>query len=87
MKIRKNPPDTIFEFDTLEELRLFDTCYQADARLSLLREIAYELGESESNLYRFFLVGDDSLPDGFVFDCPLEHYKYSYKDKTIQKQP
>lgn len=87
MKIRKYPPGKILEFDTLDELRLFDAGYRTNTKSKLLGEIARELGVCESEFSHFYPVGNDSLPEGFEFDCSLGHYKYFYRDKTLQKHP
>ena len=86
IKIRKYPSNTIFEFDTLDELRAFDASYQSDTRSVLLKKAAAELRVNESELIHFSPIGSETLPTGFSFDCPLGRYDYHYKDGSLQKQ-
>ena len=44
MKIRKYKSDFIFEFDTLDELRLFDSTYIYNTRSEIIKHIADKLG-------------------------------------------
>ena len=44
LKIRRYPDDMIFEFDTLDELRAFDSSYVCDTRSEILKGIAARLG-------------------------------------------
>ena len=86
MKLRKYPDGTIHEFDTLDELRVFDESYQTDTRSPILKKVARELGISECDLINIVPIGDDALPTGFAFDCPLGRYQYDYKEGTIRQQ-
>lgn len=53
MKIRQYPPDVIYEFDTLDELRVFDASYLDDTRSDLVRTIARRLGCREREMTGF----------------------------------
>ena len=50
MKLRKYGDGDILEFDTLDELRLFDETYISDTRSEILKRIATQLGCDESEI-------------------------------------
>lgn len=80
MKIRKYEKDTIFEFDTLDELRAFDDSYIDNTRSEILRGIAGELGCRECAIENVVAYKDaDNTAAGFAFQVNGQNYKYSYK--------
>lgn len=86
MKMRKYEDDFIFEFDTLDELRVFDTSYVEDTRSEILKKIASELNckESDLNDIKTFKTEDNSA-SGIIFNAGNEKYKYSYKDCLLRR--
>lgn len=86
MKMRKYEDDFIFEFDTLDELRVFDTSYVDDTRSEILKKIAKELNckESDLNDIKTFKTEDNSA-SGIIFNAGNEKYKYSYKDCLLRR--
>ena len=85
MKIRKYPADFIFEFDTLDELREFDETYKADARSSILKSIAKQLGVDEKEIVKVKAFKDeDNAAAGFTFGAGKK-YKYYYKTETMEE--
>ena len=86
MKMRKYEDDFIFEFDTLDELRVFDTSYVDDTRSEILKKIASELNckESDLNDIKTFKTEDNSA-SGIIFNAKDEKYKYSYKDCLLRR--
>ena len=86
MRIRKYPPGDIFEFDTIDELRSFDTSYLCDTRSKLIKKIANELEISEADIVRIASVNSKSaVALGFEFDSPKGHFRYLYDSKIIEK--
>lgn len=86
MKIRKYPDNIIFEFDTLDELRLFDHSYIYDSRSKILKGIADYLNTSEKDLINITAYKDNNnMAIGFQFDANGQTYTYSYKDKNIRR--
>ncbi|MBR3242869.1 MAG: choline-phosphate cytidylyltransferase, partial [Parasporobacterium sp.] len=86
MKVRKYGSGMIFEFDTLDELRLFDESYQEDTRSEILKRIASELQIRESEIRRIETVKDGSSESvGFTFRCPSGHYRYLYDQNILIK--
>ena len=86
MKMRKYEDDFIFEFDTLDELRVFDKSYVDDTRSEILKKIAKELNckESDLNDIKTFKTEDNSA-SGIIFNAGNEKYKYSYKDCLLRR--
>lgn len=68
MRMKQYPPGEIFEFDTLDELRLFDSSYVTDGKSEVLREIAQTLGMPEEHFRSFRGYADHgSAAAGFTF--------------------
>ena len=71
MKVHRYSKNDIQEFDTIDELRLFDKSYMNDTRSTIIKQISRELNIQEYELYGFmnnkheghyldfnFMVGD-----------------------------
>lgn len=87
MKIRKYSEDVVFEFDTLDELRQFDTTYVTDTRSELLKKCADELGCKEEEIVNVLSYKDENnAAAGFMFTYNNEQYKYSYEEKILRRQ-
>ena len=85
MKIRKYPADFIFEFDTLDELREFDTSYITNTRSEILKKVAGELGVEEKEIRSVKAFKDkDNAAAGFTFGTGKK-YKYYYKTETMEE--
>ena len=85
MKIRKYPADFIFEFDTLDELREFDTSYITNTRSEILKKVAGELGVEEKEIRSVKAFKDkDNAAAGFTFETGKK-YKYYYKTEAIEE--
>lgn len=86
MKIRKYEDGVISEFDTLDELRLFDTSYITDTRCKILKNIATQLSCDESEITEITAYKDNSTEAaGFTFTAGKKQYSYSYEDKIIKE--
>ncbi len=84
MKIRKYEPGEIFEFDTLDELRSFDTSYKTDTRSKIIKKISAQLNVYEQDMINIHsLRSEDTSAAGFEFDCPVGHYWFLYKTNTL----
>lgn len=86
MRIRKYDSDTIFEFDTLDELREFDETYRSDTRSALIKKAAAELGISEAEIVqiRSYKQGNNAAA-GFTFLCNSQYYQYSYSSGILEQ--
>ena len=84
MKIRKYPESFIFEFDTLDELRLFDTTYIEDTRSGILKQIARQLGCAERDIMDVRAYKDDTnAATGIHFMANGKAYEYNYKTSQL----
>jgi CTP:phosphocholine cytidylyltransferase-like protein len=80
MKMRKYPDDFIFEFDTLDELRTFDTSYINDTHSAILKRVAEQLKVKEKDLMHINCLKDTKTTEaiGFTFDACGHHHTYLY---------
>ncbi len=86
MKIRKYRQNDIFEFDTLDELRIFDSSYFRDTRSTILKKLCNELHCHESDILNIKAIKmDTNAADGFSFDTPFGHYSYDYASNRLEK--
>lgn len=86
MRMRKYRPGVIFEFDTLDELRQFDSSYNESTRSTILREIASEIGVEERQMRNFTSIYGQSIEAiGFEFDADHNHYKYEYQPRKLER--
>ncbi len=85
MNIRKYSSDFIFEFDTLDELRLFDESYLNNTRSEILKRIAYKLDVEEKTLVNIKSFKDkDNAAAGFTFEAERK-YKYYYATQKMEE--
>lgn len=85
MYIRKYSNDMLFEFDSLEELRAFDTTYINHTRSLILANIANELNCTEKDLMNFIPEKNKNGDViGFIFKSPLGKHRYNYYNKTME---
>lgn len=87
MHVRKYDSDVVFEFDTLDELRAFDTTYIEDTRSSIIKSICADFGCTEGALSELTAYKDsDNAAAGFTFVYAGDTYAYSYSQKQVTKQ-
>ena len=84
MNIRKYPTNCIFEFDTLDELRMFDHSYVNNTRSEILKRIANELGVEEKEIRNVKVFKDHNTAAGFTFEV-TGRYKYSYATERMEE--
>ena len=85
MKIHRYKEHDIEEFDSIDELRLFDDSYIYNTRSSTVKYIANQLNCSESQLNSFARLKHDEEYLMFTFIKDGETYRYNQQNKTIQK--
>ena len=86
MKIRKYPPQTILEFDTLDELRRFDRSYVTDTRSTILKAIARKLSISESEIVKIKTlksVTNEAIGFTFLVKQTGRQYQYLYGTQEL----
>lgn len=84
MQIRKYSKDMIFEFDSLDELRVFDETYKNDSGSKILRELCEKLGCMESEIVESKPLSKDGETYGFSFRVSGKPYRYLYKTKELE---
>ncbi len=85
LTIRKYPDDYIFEFDTLDELRKFDSSYWNTTGSYILKKCADKLGTEEKNLTQIKAFKDNNnAAAGFTFFAE-KNYKYYYKTERLEE--
>ena len=86
MKIHRYRKGEIEEFDSLDELRLFDESYVCDTRSSILKEICRARGWSEEQLHDFLrMESTDALFPSFSFSVGEEKYQYNGTKTKLQR--
>ena len=85
MKIRRYEVHDIEEFDSIDELRLFDDSYTYNTRSSLVKSIAFNLGCSEKELTSFKRLMHDKDYLLFTFLKGDETYLYNERKNTIER--
>ncbi|MBO4235314.1 MAG: NTP transferase domain-containing protein [Firmicutes bacterium] len=79
MKARKYKDGEILEFDTLDELRVFDESYINDSRSKILKKIATSLSCDESDITDIKpLVDDSDDAIGITFTYQEKQFKHLY---------
>ena len=86
MKIRHYEDDRIFEFDTLDELRVFDETYVSDTRSRILKAVAAQLGCTEKEITEVTAFKTrDNAAAGFTFTFDGVRYACGYEDERIRR--
>lgn len=85
MTVRKYHEHEIEEFDSLDELRAFDTSYLSDTRSSVLKKIADKMQCTESRLADFRKIQDNVDFLMFSFSKDKEQYCYNGLEDSITK--
>lgn len=76
MKIHKYEEGSIYEADSLDELRLFDTSYLDDTRSTILKQIAQQMNWRERDMSHFTRVKHEGKDLRFTFQVGTELYLY-----------
>lgn len=83
MKIKRFNEGIIFEFDSLDELRAFDSSYIDDTRSKILAAITKKLNCNESELTNISPVKSGNETVGFSFMAPVGQRYYSYEEGEV----
>ncbi len=87
MKIRRYPDDMIFEFDTLDELRKFDTEYITNTHSTILKWVCKKLEITEADIENASACKDGSNEAvGFTFYVNGQRYKYIYNERSLVRE-
>ena len=84
LKIRRYEKDQIYEFDTLDELRLFDEKYRTDSGSEIMARLAEALHCSEVDMrnMRTLKASPDNAA-GVLFSYRDREYRYLYESQKI----
>lgn len=74
MYAKRCESDVIYEFDSLEELRDYDTEYMRNTRSILIKKIADRLAVSQADLRYFKPITKEDLGNGFTFVAQQKKY-------------
>ena len=85
MQAHRYKEHDIEEFDSIDELRLFDESYINDTRSSVLKAIAKEMNCLESELSKFTRIKHDGNYLLFSFQKGSDSYLYNEQEKSITK--
>ncbi len=85
LKMRKYSSNLIFEFDSIDELRAFDTSYVDDSSSKILKNISETIHKDEKSFFNFKALKDahENEAIGFTFQCGGGEYEYIYKTKKL----
>ena len=78
MQIRRYSDEDIFEFDTLDELRVFDESYVEDTRSKIVKKICSYLSCKDSELHTFQKIKHEG--DHLLFSFFYKDDEYVYDD-------
>lgn len=84
MQIRKYSKDMIFEFDSLDELRVFDETFKNESGSKILMELCKKLGCMESEIVESKPLSKNGETYGFSFRVSGKRYRYLYKTKELE---
>lgn len=77
MKINKYNHEDIKEFDSIDELRLFDTTYLNNTRSSVIKEISIYFNTQEENIHSFKNLKSQKCALNFEFKFNEKTYIYN----------
>ena len=78
MNIKVYPSDQIFEFDSLDELRAFDSNYVNHTHSKIMKNIAKVLQCSEGDILNFKAIKEGLTNTSFVFEVRGTKYVYRH---------
>ena len=85
MKARKYRAGVIHEFDSIDELRLFDCSYIHDTRSSIVKKICSALSCKEEEVHSFRRIKHDGDYLLLSFRKSEDQYVYDGRDSSIKK--
>ena len=78
MEVKLYPSDVIFEFDSLDELRAFDSNYVNHTHSKIIKNITRVLECRESDILNFRIIKDESPNTSFIFEYKGQKYVYRH---------
>lgn len=85
MKLKKYRDGIIYEFDTLDELREFDSSFREDPQSDILQEISRKLEVNVSEMHGFRAwKTENNEAEGVEFSTGDRQYRYIYGTKQLE---
>lgn len=86
MKIKRFAPGSIYEFDTLDELRDFDRTYLDDTRSAIIQKISKTLSCKERDIVCILPIkSSDTRSVGCSFEKDGRKYNFYYEDERLEE--
>ena len=85
MEIKVYPSDSIFEFDSLEELRAFDDAYVHHTHSRIISNICKVLECQEKDILGFKIINDGLTNTSFIFEVNEKKYVYRHPGEGTEK--
>lgn len=86
MQAKHYPPGVIYEFDDLEELRVFDPAYRENSHSPILEELSNRLNCHERELGNFApAYGEGNEAVGCTFSARGNMYRYLYAEREMER--
>ena len=85
MRVHRYKEHDIEEFDSIDELRLFDESYINNTRSTVVKAIAKEMNCSEAELSKFTRIKHEGDYLLFTFQKGAVTYRYNEQEKSIAK--
>lgn len=85
MEIKVYRNESIFEFDSLEELRAFDENYVNHTHSKIVKNICNVLKCSEADILGFKIINDGLTNTSFVFEVKGNKYVYRHPGEGTEK--
>lgn len=83
MYIRQYTDNIIEEFDSIEELRVFDKAYEVCSGSKIMKELCEVLNCNEAELKQICPIKTGDEVSGFQFNCRGRNYKYCLKEGSL----
>ena len=85
MQVHRYKEHDIEEFDSIDELRLFDKSYINNTRSTVVKAIAKEMNCMEAELNKFTRIKHEGDYLLFSFKKGADTYRYNEQEKSITK--
>lgn len=86
MKIKKYKQGQIYEFDSLDELRLFDERYLQNSDSYIMKKISEILKCGESDIINIQPIKNENADlNGMTFQCNKMKYEFNFTNQTLKR--
>lgn len=84
MKLKKYDKEIIFEFDSLDELRGFDSKFINDTGSNILKTISEKLNCQQADIINIQPIKEVNETIGFIFELAGNNFKYLYETGELR---